>query len=165
MPYIPPYLPGNPMMPYQNSQQYAQYDQSLAYQQMQQNNYNPYQWQQNPNLQQNKQNIQQQSKIAGRFVSGPEEIAVNEVDMNGSVSIFPTNNMSCIYAKQWTADGKIQTVKYIPMHEEQPTNDTQSVAQASFDYGPFMERFDRLEQLLTPKSTNSRAKKGDSDNE
>ncbi len=103
--------------------------------------------------------------LNGRFVGGQQEIAVNEVDMNGSVSIFPMNDMSCIFAKQWRTDGTIQTVKYVPMQEEQPSNETQNTTQPVFDYAPFMERFDRIEQLLGSRSGTLMLKKGDAESE
>lgn len=36
--------------------------------------------------------------------------------MDGSVSLFPQNDYSAIYAKTWTKDGTIATVKYVPEH-------------------------------------------------
>lgn len=156
MPYVPPYLPGNTMM--YTDQRFNPYD---PYQQMQQ------QYQQNSGYVQinNQQQVtQNQQRLNGRFVNSPNDIAVNEVDMKGSVSIFPANDMSCIYAKQWTADGKIQTVKYMPVHEDIPEKGTQSAIPV-IDYTPFMERFDRLEQLLASKTTNGRTKKGETENE
>lgn len=62
------------------------------------------------------QNYQRPS-IPGRPVNNLDEITPQEVPMDGSVSLFPQNDYSAIYAKTWTKDGTIATVKYIP---EQP---------------------------------------------
>lgn len=84
----------------------------------------------------------QRSSIPGRTVQNESEIKPNEVSMDGSVSLFPTTDLSCIYAKQWTANGTIVTAKYILQAEtnaKKPIDD------------PVLERLDRIEKLLTPK--------------
>ena len=44
--------------------------------------------------------------------------------MDGSVSLFPTNDLSMIFAKAWRADGTIQTIMYKPVaQEEKPSMD------------------------------------------
>lgn len=55
--------------------------------------------------------------IPGRLVNNLDEITPQEVPMDGSVSLFPQNDYSAIYAKTWTKDGTIATVKFVP---EQP---------------------------------------------
>ena len=54
--------------------------------------------------------------IPGRLVNNLDEITPQEVPMDGSVSLFPQNDYSAIYAKTWTKDGTIATVKYVPQH-------------------------------------------------
>lgn len=76
--------------------------------------------------------------IPGRLVANADEITPQEVPMDGSVSLFPQNDYSCIYAKQWTKDGNIQTVRYVP---EQP------VVQAD-QKTPLEEHLDRIEEKL-----------------
>ena len=68
-----------------------------------------YQPQQMPQLQQ-----MQIPKLSGRSVNSADEIVANEVAMDGSVSWFPKSDLSEVYAKQWKADGTIQTVVYKP---------------------------------------------------
>ena len=43
------------------------------------------------------------------------EIAPNDVPMDGTISLFPTENYSCIFAKHWNKDGKITTTKFVPV--------------------------------------------------
>jgi len=76
--------------------------------------------------------------IPGRQVASADEIMPQEVPMDGSVSLFLQNDYSCIYAKQWTKDGTIQTVRYIP---EQPRNTEQQKS-------PLEMRLDRIDQQL-----------------
>lgn len=77
--------------------------------------------------------------LQGRMVNGVDEITPQEVPMDGSVGLFPQNDYSCIYAKQWTKDGNIQTVRYVP---EQPTP-----VQAD-QKTPLEEHLNRIEEKL-----------------
>ena len=93
---------------------------------------------QTPNPYQNQQLNRFQS-IPGRLVNNLDEITPQEVPMDGSVSLFPQNDYSAIYAKTWTKDGTIATVKFIP---EQPQN-------AAPQKSPIEER---LEKMLSNRS-------------
>ena len=88
------------------------------------------------------------SMIPGRLVSNTDEIMPQEVPMDGSVSLFPQQDYSCIYAKTWTKEGTIATVKYVP---EQPQNAEQQKS-------PLEERLDRIDQKIDnlSKSINQR---------
>ena len=48
-------------------------------------------------------------RIPARIINDPKEIMPNEVPMDGSVSLFPTADYSCVYAKAWNANGMIDT--------------------------------------------------------
>ena len=63
------------------------------------------------------QNLQIQAGINGRMVAAVEQIAANDVPMDGSVAFFPKQDLTEIYAKQWGADGSIKTVVYKPYTE------------------------------------------------
>ena len=78
------------------------------------------------------------SVLPGRQVANADEITPQEVPMDGSVSLFPQNDYSCIYAKTWTKEGTIATMKFVP---EQPQT---SAEQKS----PLEERLDRIDQKL-----------------
>lgn len=56
--------------------------------------------------------------ITGRVVSKPEEITVQEVPTDGTLAWFPSSDGSCVYAKRWTPDGSIVTMRYIPEHQD-----------------------------------------------
>lgn len=91
---------------------------------------------QTPNLYQNQLNRIQ--SIPGRLVNNLDEITPQEVPMDGSVSLFPQSDYSCIYAKTWTKEGTIATVRYVP---EQPQNAEQQKS-------PLEERLDQIDQKL-----------------
>src|SRR5690625_4963374 len=61
------------------------------------------------------------SVLPGRQVANSDEITPQEVPMDGSVSLFPQQDYSCIYAKTWTKEGTIATLKFVP---EQPQAST-----------------------------------------
>ena len=79
--------------------------------------YNPWANLQRMPQQEQFQNISQpvQAGINGKIVSDMNAIAANDVPMDGSVAIFPKNDLSEIYAKQWASDGKISTVVFKPV--------------------------------------------------
>lgn len=65
------------------------------------------------------QPVQQQSQvIVGKIVNDVSNVSPNDVPMDGSVAVFPKNDMTEIYCKQWTANGTIQTVVYKPILEQ-----------------------------------------------
>ena len=76
--------------------------------------------------------------IPGRLVANADEITPQEVPMDGSVSLFPQNDYSCIYAKTWTKEGTIATMKFVP---EQPQNTEQQKS-------PLEMRLDSIDQRL-----------------
>lgn len=86
--------------------------------------------------------------IPGRLVNNLDEITPQEVPMDGSVSMFPQNDYSAIYAKTWTKDGTIATVKFIP---EQPQMEPQkSPLEERLDR--IDQRFDKLEKMLSNRN-------------
>lgn len=82
-------------------------------------------------------------QINGRTISNEAEIVPNDVPMDGSFSLFPMNDYSCIYAKQWNTDGTIRTVKFVP---EQVDNNSQNNT-ITFEQA-VMDRFDSLEDAI-----------------
>lgn len=114
------------MNPYQNS-----------YQPMQ----NPYmaqmgQYQQGvqafPTQVQNSNMVQQPQGLIGKMVNDVSMVSPNDVPMDGNIAIFPKNDMSEIYCKQWKQDGTIQTVVYKPVLEQNQTEST-NIPQMDFN--------------------------------
>lgn len=62
------------------------------------------------------QSLQQQKPMGlpGKLVATQADITPNDVPMDGRVSFFPQQDYSCIIAKAWNAEGKIDTVVYVP---------------------------------------------------
>lgn len=120
-------------------------------------NYNPYQQQQQPmnynpvftNYPQMTQNIpqriQQEPQIMGKIVQNAEMITANDVPLNGSVAFFPKQDLSEIYAKSWTADGVIRTMKFKPIQNEEVNSSTKSTES---QIGAILNVTDGLEKTL-----------------
>lgn len=84
----------------------------------------------------------QSAYIPGRMVNDISEIRPNEVPMDGSVSLFPINNGSCIYVKCWSPDGTIKTMKYVP--EQIPAE-----PQGPTEFEQLMSRLNAIEKKLS----------------
>lgn len=123
--------------------------------------YNMLQRYQQPDIQ------QMQSGICGKVVQSQDMIVANDVPMNGSVAFFPKQDLSEIYAKQWGADGKISTMVFKPIQNDNPnklSKDTEKLKIGLSDEVTevFMKRFDELEKRiddLVPKKTVARVKR------
>ena len=76
--------------------------------------------------------------LPGRVVNNSDEITPQEVPMDGSVSLFPQQDYSCIYAKTWTKEGTIATLKFVPEQTQAATEQK----------SPLEERLDRIDQKL-----------------
>lgn len=76
-------------------------------------------------------------QITGRRVNSLQEIMPNEVPMDGTMSLFPKSDYSCVYGKMWNTDGTIRTVCYLP--QEQPPIDPQA---------EMLNHLKRIEEML-----------------
>ena len=89
------------------------------------------------------------SMLPGRQVANADEITPQEVPMDGSVSLFPQNDYSAIYAKTWTKDGTIATLKYVP---EQPQAAAPQKSPIEERLDKIDQRFDHLEKMLSNRN-------------
>ena len=115
---------------------------------------------------QNFQQQQQRNGINGRFVGRVEDVTANEVAMDGSVSLFPTNDLSVIYAKSWNSDGTIKTIAYKPILDDlEPKTSVYAneVEKLKIDLSENLtgiyEKLSEIENKLEKPKTVSRAKK------
>lgn len=157
--------------------------------QMNMPNFSPYGQAQNPyidrigQLQQYQQNLsgtqmplpnnQQSQGLVGKMVTDVSVVSPNDVPMDGNVAIFPKNDMSEIYCKQWRQDGTIQTVVYKPIQTENAQEGT-NIPQMDFNAlnedvralrEDILSRLDNIEKSIA-KPSGGRGKKTEvSDNE
>lgn len=101
--------------------------------------------------------------INGKIVPSVEVINANDVPMDGSVAVFPKQDMSEIYVKFWENNGTIRTIVFKPVSEQNPSNLSQSEEKPKFDLSEasttaFMERFDSLEKQINDLITKSMTK-------
>lgn len=81
------------------------------------------------------------------------EIPPNDVPMDGTVSLFPTEDYSCIFAKHWNKDGKITTTKFVPVPMDEDYTPTPGFEDE------MRSRMDELKQLLQQNNHRSYNKK------
>lgn len=93
--------------------------------------------------------------IPGRMIYSPDEIMPQEVPMDGSVSLFPMHDWSCVYGKWWTSNGQIQTVKFIL---EQPKKQIDESAVSLTDIS---ERLNKVERYLFKNKHKQRPKQNE----
>ena len=120
------------MQPYQNFQPMMQPQYPSMYGQVQP----PYldRLSQLQNMQQNLQQPQQQTVyLNGRMVDSVESIVASEVPMDGNFAVFPKRDMSEVYLKYWTGEGKIATVIFKPISETYPSTLTYDQQKAQFE--------------------------------
>jgi hypothetical protein len=122
-------------------------------------------------FQQQMQPVQQSQStfINGKIVPSVDVINANDVPMDGSVAIFPKQDMSEIYAKQWNADGTIRTVVFKPALNEHANNLSNDDKKQEFatiegvrevfreEVGELFGRLEQLEQSMTKPMTKSRS--------
>lgn len=112
--------------------------------------YNPYQ--RFPQMQM--PDIQQPiGGISGKIVQTFDQITANDVPMNGSVALFPKQDMSEIYAKTWGVDGIIRTIVFKPVENTEPNNLSSKEEKLKFDLSDeatdlFLNKFDELSDKI-----------------
>lgn len=89
--------------------------------------------------------------IPGRMIYSPDEIIPQEVPMDGSVSLFPMHDWSCVYGKWWTSNGQIQMVKFVL---EQPKKQIDESAVSLSDNSARLDKVERY--LFKSKHKNTR---------
>lgn len=120
--------------------------------------------QQNPvQTMNNNQSNTQFNNIIGHVVNSVDDITINEIAQDGSVSLFPTKDYSAIYAKAWTNNGTIQTIKFVPEAKPEvvsPENERNLSEE-------ILSRLDRIEKAIPQgwKGNNQYNKKENAKNE
>lgn len=89
-----------------------------------------------------------QMPLVGRTVNRIDEVRPQEVPMDGSVGYFPLADLSAIFARQWTGEGRIATVKYIPEPTQAPAQPGVTNEALSRD---IIQRLDKIQELLNEK--------------
>lgn len=99
--------------------------------------------------------------IAGRIVASADDIAPNEVPMDGTLAFFPASDGSSIFARAWQRDGTIATIRYVPERREE---DEAVVVGPTLD--DVMQSLSDIQDMLQDgkaKAPAKKAKKGGSD--
>lgn len=114
---------------------------------------------QSPGFQQ--QNFQQPvaQTINGRFINSIQEVAAQDVPMDGSASIFPMRDGSGIYVKFWLPNGTIQTIFYEKAQDRPVVEGSKWEDVASDVYGRMDALADRCAALEKALENNRRQNK------
>ena len=92
--------------------------------------------------------------FTGKFIADERDILPNDVPMDGRLSLFPSKDMSVIVAKAWTANGNMNTVRYIP----DPDQFAKSQAEDQEVLNDILRRLGDLESSLKAKTVASKRK-------
>lgn len=60
--------------------------------------------------------------LSVRVVNSPDDIKVDQIQMNGKISLFIQNDMSVIYGKRWKNDGTIDTLRFVLDSSSEPNS-------------------------------------------
>lgn len=85
-----------------------------------------------------------QANIRGRIINSEAEILPQEIPMDGTVSLFPMADFSCIFAKKWLSNGTIETQKYVLAIDVSPKPESNQPDV----YNMIDERFGKLEGVI-----------------
>lgn len=107
-------------------------------------NYQPYQ-----------QPVYQRPMLSGKMINRTEDITPSDVPMDGSMSLFPMVDGSCILAKTWNTDGTIRTIRY-----EAATEPVQQEEKKDLS-NDILARLEAIEKLLSNRRPNNDQKRGD----
>lgn len=85
--------------------------------------------------------------VPGKIITSPDDIMAKDVPMDGTVSLFLMNDLSCVLAKQWNNRGTIDEVRFVREQTPEPVSQTQS------DILPvILERLDKIETMIKKNS-------------
>lgn len=87
----------------------------------------------------------------GRYVEGLDEVKPNEVPMDGQLALFPTKDLSVIYLKSWSGDGRILNFRYIL--DTSVDLNAPVVPQQQEDYTNISARLSALEEQVKKKTS------------
>ena len=98
--------------------------------------------------------------LNGMMVPSMESIAANDVPMDGTISVFPKQDLSEIYIKKWEPNGTIKTIIYKPLKEEtlsaRSTDDISIADTLASLENRINELSSKLEALIDKKKTSKR---------
>lgn len=102
-----------------------------------------------------------QTGISGKFIESFDNIAVNDIPMDGKPATFIKNDLSEIQLRSWTPNGQIQNVVFKPIENDKPNNSTPSAEKSVLAlsdevtdlFNGLNLRLDKIEKALAPKTT------------
>lgn len=115
------------------------------------------------------QPVAQFQNLNGRSVDNIESVVASEIPMDGTFAVFPKKDLSEVYVKYWTNEGKIATVRFKPDYNAPADNLSSEQKYDRFEeitavldglYNKVDALSSRIDEVLKSKpSQNSRNKK------
>ena len=111
------------------------------------------------------------SGLNGRVVEVAENILASDVPMDGSFAVFPKRDLSEVYVKYWTGEGKIATISFKPISEAQADISQTDTTSLRFDelsnvLGGLYDKVDnisnRIDEVLKSKGSQRSKERSDS---
>lgn len=101
--------------------------------------------------------------VYGRVVESESEIKPNEVPMDGSIALFPKPDFSMIIAKQWSQNGTISTLKFVPEATSDSSEDTSAASMSIDELAKSMDsKFAEIKSMLKYRNGGRNSSKSDS---
>lgn len=101
--------------------------------------------------------------VYGRVVESESEIKPNEVPMDGSIALFPKPDFSTIIAKQWSQNGTISTLKFVPEVNSESSEDASAATMSIDELAKSMDsKFAEIKSMLKYRNGGRNSSKSDS---
>lgn len=105
----------------------------------------------------------QTQTVYGRVVESESEIKPNEVPMDGSIALFPKPDFSMIIAKQWSQNGTISTLKFVPEINSESSENTAAASITIDELAKSMDsKFAEIKSMLKYRNGGRNSSKSDS---
>lgn len=105
----------------------------------------------------------QQRGINGMIVQSIDNITADSVPMDGSIAVFPKQDLSEIYVKNWNADGTIRTLTFKPVVQDENKETVETDISAILDekFSELTNKLNRLENSINKLKSRNYRKEND----
>lgn len=105
----------------------------------------------------------QQRGLNGMIVQSIDNITADSVPMDGSIAVFPKQDLSEIYVKNWNADGTIRTLTFKPVLQDESKETAETDISAILDekFSELTNKLNRLENSINKLKSRNYRKEND----
>ena len=97
------------------------------------------------------------------IVQSIDNITADSVPMDGSIAVFPKQDLSEIYVKNWNADGTIRTLTFKPVVQDENKETVETDISAILDekFSELTNKLNRLENSINKLKSRNYRKEND----